>query len=536
MHTSIPLSRLAGYPQFLSQNSPDDGVLLNDPLDRLATLPPLDRYTAAHRASLVAALTEDLARWGAPPQALDAARMLAEENAYAVVTGQQAGVAGGPLYTLYKAIGTVHAADALAALHPGHRFVPVFWIEADDHDFDEVSALTILDRSGAPATLRYDDGEKRPLHIGDRAVSAEGLDALESGLRELLQPTDFTDAALAILREAYGEPGGNLADGFARMLYAALGDTPLVLLCSRNRELKRLAADVIACEAADPLPLFNAVSGRGALLQGRGLPTPIAPKEGSLFLTYDGERRSLDLRDGRYAVRGTDITMSFAEAEEMARTEPERFSPKVSLRPLVQDAILPTALYLGGPSEVAYLNQLRDAYPLFGLHPSSVAPRPFVLLLEGKVARAVERAGIALDVLLDVGFDAAGMLVDKDTAEELELARARALEGLRAAFRELEPITRRIDPTLEKALGSAEAGAGKSTDDLVKRLGAALKKKQQTDIDRLNGARAMVMPGGELQERTITMLYFINKYGVEKFRAALDAIAIAPGELQVIEI
>jgi bacillithiol biosynthesis cysteine-adding enzyme BshC len=536
MQTSLPLASVAGYPSFLSAHSTDGGVLFNDPLDAIGALRPLDRFTASHRSSLVDALEEDLRRWGAPATALASAAQLREESAYAVVTGQQAGIAGGPLYTLYKAIGAVRAAERLADLHPGKSFVPVFWIEADDHDFEEVSGVTLPDRAGNVVTLRYDDGDARALHIGDRIVDAGALDALEAALREALQPTDFTDAALGLISSAYGGDGATLADGFARTLYALLGDTPLVLLSSRNADLKKLAADVIACEAAEPGLLFDAVSARTGAMAERGLPTPIAPKPGSLFITHEGERRSLDPVDGGYAVRGTDITMTHAEAAAMARSAPERFSPKVALRPLVQDAILPTALYLGGPSEVTYLDQLRDAYPAFDLAPSAVAPRPFVLLLEGEVSRAVERAGITLGTLLAEGFDAASMLVDGEIIDELEERKERALQGIASAFGELEEITKRIDPTLEKSLGAATAAASKGAEDLAKRLASALRKKQGTDIDRLNGARAMVMPLGELQERTLGMLYFINKYGLEKFREALAAITIEPGMLQVIEV
>jgi bacillithiol synthase len=536
MSDFIPLHNLASYPASLSRSSTEPGVLLNNPLSDLASLRSLDRFTPDHRSELVAALTDDLERWDAPQAALQSVEQLRDGTAYAVVTGQQAGLATGPLYTLHKAIGAVLAAQQLSQLHPGHRFVPVFWIEGDDHDFEEARRLQVLNRTGDPAALRYDDGNNRPLHVGDRMVSAEGLDRLIEELRESLLPTEFTDAVLGIVRAAYGRPEATLADGFARSMYAILGDTPLVIASSRNPRLKRLAADIFTAELQSPEALYKAVVTRSEQLKANGFLTPIAPKVGSLFITHEGERRALDYADGSYSVRGTDMTIDTTEAISIAQETPEVFSPNVALRPIVQDAIFPTAIYLGGPGEIAYLNQLRDAYGVYGLEASAIAPRPFVLLLEPKVRRVLEVLNIGLETLLAEEFDAAALLIDEALDAELEQAKDATLAKLLEAYQQMEAITKKIDPTLEKTLGAAGASATKAVDDFAKRLRSALKKKQGTEIEKLGMARQMVMPGDKLQERLLNPLYYMNKYGLDKFRAALGKIELCPGEMQVVEV
>ena len=197
----------------------------------------------------------------------------------------------------------------------------------------------MLNRTGDPVSLRYDDGIANPLHVGDRTVSAEGLNRLIEELRELLLPTEFTDGAFGLVSGAYGGSGTTLADGFARAMYAILGDTPLVIASSRNPRSKRLAADIFATELQNPNALYDAVVSRTALLQSEGFPTPIVPKVGSLFITHDGERRALDYSDGSYSIRGTDRTVDTTEAITMAHESPEVFSPNVALRPIVQEAI-----------------------------------------------------------------------------------------------------------------------------------------------------------------------------------------------------
>ncbi|MBS1912042.1 MAG: bacillithiol biosynthesis cysteine-adding enzyme BshC [Bacteroidetes bacterium] len=536
-HRTLPLADIPGYPPFLSTGSGNDIVLLTNGLASLEHLRSLERFTPEHRAALAEAIALDLERWNAPHAATEAAAALRSPETYAVITGQQAGLAGGPLYTLYKAIGAIRAAEDLARLHPEHRFVPVFWIEADDHDFDEVRMLTLLDRSGAPVTVAYDDGDRRPLHVGERRISTAGLASFLEEVRTALPATEFGDEALAMLQHAYdATDNATLADGFARALYAVLGETPLVLLSSRNAGLKRLAADVFARELSNPTLLFDALMARTSALAAEGLPTPIEPKPGALFITHNGERRALDYDGSGYTIRGAGERMTIARAAELAATQPERFSPKVALRPIVQDAILPTAVYLGGPSEVAYLRQIRDAYGAFGIEAPATGPRPFVLITDPKSRRALDAAKLELTALLEPDFDAAALLVDREMETRLEEAHARAMEKVEEARLELEEIVRAIDPTLEKSLGAAAAGATKSFDDLAKRAGSALRKKQSTEIERLNAARAFLMPRGELQERSLNALTLIARFGVERCRLALNAITMDVGVIQVVDM
>ena len=532
MSQTIPLSALAQYPPHLS-----DTHTSIDGAGSVATvaLRSIDRFDVEHRASLADALLADMLAWSAPPAALAAVEVLREPGSYAVVTGQQAGIATGPLYTLYKAIGAVRQARELEARYPEHRFVAVFWIEADDHDFDEARRITVLDRAGLARGIAYDDGDASPRHVGDRMVAREALDALESSLRETMMETEFTSEVTDLLESAYGA-AATLASGFARSLYGILGDVPLVVLSSRNARLKRLAADVFEREALEPATLHAALVERTAALADAGHATPISPKAGALFMTHDGARRSLDVTGDGYTLREAGTRYTREQIAEIARSTPELLSPNVALRPLVQDAILPTAMYLGGPSEVAYLDQVAGAYASFDLEAPQFVSRPFVLLLEPKAKRALEQAGLALEQILREDFNVAAHVVDETVEREIDDARERALAQMRSAVSELEALTRRIDPTLEKTLGATGASAEKGLDDFTKRLRSALKRRSQTEIDRLESARELVLPGGHLQERTLNALYYINKYGLERVRSVLGEVEVAEGVVQVVEV
>lgn len=532
--TTIPLSELGPqFPRFLTETTDDPSLLLDGaPPDDLRDISGISED---HRQSLVESILSDLSHWHAPESARSAAQGLAETNAYAVVTGQQAGFATGPMYTIYKALGAIVLAKRYAEAFPDATFVPVFWIEGDDHDFEEARTVVLAELSGDARTLRYDDGDESRRHVGDRAVDSTGLEAFLTEAREILGDTDFTDDLFTTIREAYGADA-TLADGFARTMYGLLGDTDLVLVSSRNPGLKRLAAEVFATEAADPELLFEAVKGRTYELSGDDIPTPIDPKPGALFITHDGLRRSLVPDGDGYIIRDTDERLTRADASDLARSQPERFSPNVALRPLVQDAILPTAVYVGGPSEVAYLRQLRDAYPMFGMSQPAIAPRPFVTLVERKAERGLEQTGVDIRKLFDPEFDPATFLLDEETERELERITTEAGEMISKGFSLLESLTNDLDESLTKSLEASSHKAGKELENFSGRLRGALKRKNETAIKRIDNSRSLLLPGGSLQERAMNPMYFVNKFGLETFRAACNAVDLAPGSMQFISL
>ena len=531
MPQNIPLAALAQYPSYLtSRDGNARSAIVNELRD-------LARFDPEHRATLVDAIMTDLTAWSAPPAAVEAASLLREPGSYAIVTGQQAGIATGPLYSLYKAIGAIRVARDAAIRHAGHQFVAVFWIEADDHDFDEARRIGVIDRSGTTRTLSYDDGDAAPRHVGDRVVQHEAFASFIEELRATLIETEFTTEMVSALEHAYLSEGATLASGFARCMYAILGDVPLVMVSSRNPRLKWLARDVFERDARDPDALFASLRSRTDELRAAGATTPITPKRGSMYMTHDGARRAIDAQDDNtYTLREVGVRYSREELASLVLASPEMFSPNVALRPIVQDAVLPTAAYVGGPSELAYLEQVIGAYGAFELEPPELTPRPFVLLMEPKARRVLEQAELTIEEVMSAGFSAADHAIDERMDAEIEEIRERAITATRDALEQFSDLTKRIDPTLEKALGATGAGVEKSIEDFSKKLRSALKRKSQTVIDRIETARELILPDRELQERTLNAAYYINKYGLERFGSALNDVESVGGVMQVIDL
>ncbi|MBI2186287.1 MAG: bacillithiol biosynthesis BshC, partial [Acidobacteria bacterium] len=181
-------------------------------------------------------------RRGAPPDALDATARLRDPRTIAIVTGQQAGLFGGPLFTLLKALTAVRLAERVAAEHRVPA-VAVFWIDAEDHDWDEVKACGVLDSELNPAEIALG----RLPRAGEGPVARVGLDesidAAIDALAAHLPATEFTAPLLETIRGAY-RPGTTMVDAFGRLLDAVLGSRGLIVFDAADPAAKPLAAPI----------------------------------------------------------------------------------------------------------------------------------------------------------------------------------------------------------------------------------------------------------------------------------------------------
>ncbi|MBA3297585.1 MAG: bacillithiol biosynthesis cysteine-adding enzyme BshC, partial [Acidobacteria bacterium] len=302
------------------------------------------------RADLAALVAVQQAHRNAAPEARSAVATLAQPDTVAVLTGQQAGVFGGPLFTILKAITAIQLARRTAAEH-GVATVPVFWVDAEDHDWDEVRSATVLDADSRPRRVELDPVEGAGLlPIGALSLTHD----IESKLAELeasLAQTDFTEWTLSALRAAW-RPGEGMATAFAHWLEGLLGPFGLVVFESGDPAAKPFVADLFARELQFPGKTAALAAAAGDAMSKSGHAPQVVPQAENLSLfKLDGPRRAIRRREDQFAI-GDDIQSPSALAAE-AVAHPERFSPNVLLRPIVEDAIFPTICYVAGPGELA---------------------------------------------------------------------------------------------------------------------------------------------------------------------------------------
>lgn len=461
-------------------------------------------------ARIAEILAAQQARRGAPPAAREAAARLADANAVAVITGQQAGAFGGPLFTLLKAVTAIQLARRAASEHHA-LVVAVFWVDAEDHDWEEVRSCTVLDAEFQPRTLTLAE----PEGAGELPVAALDLDdRIGQTLDELaaaLGTTDFSEWAMSGLRGAY-RPGAGVADAFARWIETLLGPFGLVVFDSADPAAKPLAAPVFTRELQSPGRTAALAASAGEVLGSRGHQPQVVPQPDSVSLFHlDGARRPIR-RQGDGLIVGDHSFTTEALAKETA-SHPGHFSPNVLLRPIVQDTLFPTICYVAGPSELAYLGQLGGVYEQFGVPMPLMYPRASATLVDSSTARFLSKYDFPLEDLHPQDESALNRLLHSQLPPEVEQSLTEAEEAMRRAMQRVIDAMPLLDPTLA---GAAKTTVGKMEHDLrglQSKVIHAAKRRDETLRRQFTRVQAQIFPMGHAQERTLGVVYFLNRYG-----------------------
>ena len=450
------------------------------------------------RGAVSAALLELNARLGASHAVLAACRRIADPGVLVVAAGQQTGLLTGPMYTVVKALTAAALARRLEAL--GQPAVPVFWAASQDADAAEMNHARILDAGERLHTLRVDLPANRPagstpLEAGWVERAAAWIER-ESGLPYAL------DAGL-LVRDAAGS-SKTYAEWFAAILLRILAAQAIPVLDPMQPALAALAAPLLAAELDAPARSAGAITEAGRSLASAGLPAQLHRRADAtnLFLEEDGERHALRVRDGRLATPAREYTA--ARLRSILAAEPWRITPAAGLRPVVQDLILPTAVAVVGPSELAYVAQLKGVYALHDLEPALPWLRPSVTVVEPPVQRMLSARGLDLASFLSdpAGAELRAQVDAAGLALALQTARAQvqgALDMLRGRFDAL------VDESLAGSVERSRRGVLGHLERLERLAARAQAGKDATVASQFRRLRAHLLPGGLPQERSLTV-------------------------------
>jgi bacillithiol biosynthesis cysteine-adding enzyme BshC len=481
-------------------------------------------------ASLIRAQQE---RRGAPPEALAASAQLRDPGAVAIVTGQQAGLFGGPLFTLLKALTALRLADQVRT-EQAVPVVPIFWIDAEDHDWDEVRTCGALDTEQTPRTVSLSD-----LPGADHGpVAGVRLDhSIESAVGELaamLPTTEFTSDLLNQLRRAY-TPGRGMAEAFGRWLESVLGPQGLVVYDASDRDAKMLVADLFAHEVEHPGETARLATEAGSRLVAAGYHAQVTPTPDSVALFHLNNGRHAIHHNGSAFVVGEE-RLSREDLLARIRQQPETFSPNVLLRPLVQDTLFPTICYVAGPNELAYLAQLREVYAAAGLPMPLMYQRATATIVDSNAMKFLTRHHVAFESLRAQDEAALNDLLQAQLPATVEAAVHDTLRAIEERMAEVAREVTQVDATLE---GATRSTLTRMQDDLKKlhaKIIQAAKRKDETLKRQFHHARSLVFPGGHPQEREVGFVYFLNKYGPALVERLGDDLPVDMGQHWVITI
>jgi bacillithiol biosynthesis cysteine-adding enzyme BshC len=483
-----------------------------DPAERDAWSQAIARAQAypRNRQRVAEILEAQQERRGASAEAKAATRRLADPKTVAIVTGQQAGLFGGPLFTLLKALTAVKLAEQVTKAH-GVPAVAIFWVESEDHDWKEVSSCPVLDADMHLRTITLGT----PPGAGEGPVSSITLDpsviAAVDSLRSTLPATEFTAATIEALSQAY-RPGAGMSEAFGRWLGSLLGRFGLIVYDSSEPDTKALAAQVFTRELESPGATTTLATERGHALVELGYHAQVIPHEDNVALfRLDGIRQTVHYRQGAFVVGETKVPKS--DLIEESRRRPERFSPNVLLRPVVQDTLFPTVCYVAGPNELAYLAQLRPIYEHFGVPEPLMVQRATLTLIDSAGARFLTRHQLAFDTLQPDNEAALNHLLEHQLPKSVEDAFEEVSRAVETGMARLVEAVPSIDPTLGGATRSSLGRMQHDLHALHEKIIHAAKRRDDTLRRQFARVRAQAFPDGHPQERAVGFVYFLNRYG-----------------------
>lgn len=479
------------------------------------------QYPAERRAQVAAVLERQNREFGASEKTLANIQRL-REGAAAVVTGQQAGLFGGPVFSVLKALTAVSLAEKAGA-------VPIFWVATEDHDLAEVNTVN-LPAGDHIQKFTVNVPHTEGASVGTIAFTDE-ITAATAQLEALFGQSEISE----LLADSYRK-GETFGTAFAKFYMRVFADMGVIFLDPLDPELHQIAQPVYraALEKADAIN--HALVERNQQLESTGYhaQVKVTPSHTLCFYLEDGVRTPVRHHDREFFIGERKLP-----AEELLQeTErcPERFTANVLLRPVIQDYLLPTLCYIGGPAEIAYFAQIEVVYHKLAGRVTPILPRIFATLLEPRQAKLLDRYQLELPDLFAGPEKFRELVASRALPESILKSFDAAAQSLEHALAVIQAPLEKLDKTLVDAADNAGAKMRYQLQGIRDKAARAEARKNTEVLRHADELLSTLYPNKELQEREVGAAYFLLKYG----RAALEQIKAAArtacGEHQVITI
>ena len=486
LHQSLPLAITGAFPalflDYIAQKEELKPFYGHYPtLENFKKQIDLKQTDATTRATLVAALERQYATISDKPDL----QILAKPNTFTVTTGHQLNIFTGPLYVIYKIVTVINLARQLKTAYPDHDFVPIYWMATEDHDFEEISYFNLFGKKYTWQTQQKGAvGRMNPRELGEALkILPERVPLFE---KAYLQHDNLADAVRCYMNDLFGNEG-------------------LICIDGDDAVLKKMFLPVIEDE------LFAQHSQQAAnqstqQIEALGYHTQISAREINLFYLDDQLRERIVQENGEYRVLNTELRFSEVEIRQMARQNPEKFSPNVVLRPVYQEMILPNLAYIGGPSEVPYWLQLRGVFAHFSLSFPILLPRNFGLYVNTTSQKRLERLGVSIEELFGDEAKLRKQFVAQNSTATLTLTEEKT--AFQTLFSTILTKALLVDKSLEGTVNAEKTKLQNALENLEKRIQKAEERHYETELNQLLGIKHKLFPNGGLQERSDNFLNF----------------------------
>ena len=479
-------------------------------------------YPAERRQAVAAILERQNREFGAGEKTLANIERL-RQGAPAVVTGQQVGLFGGPLYCMLKAVTAAVQAEKAGA-------VPVFWLATEDHDFEEINHVNL------PAA---DHLQKFSVNVAHAENAPVGKIAFGDEITAAVQQVQalFGGSEVAEMLAGAYRPGENFGSAFAKFYAKAFAELGIIFLNPLDAELHRVCAPVFR-EALEQAESINQrLLARNEQLESAGYhaQVKVTPSHTLCFYFEDGARAPVRLEgDGGFVAAAR--RFSRQEILDEAERCPERFSANVLLRPILQDYLLPTLFYLGGPAEIAYFAQIETVYRAIAGRVTPVLPRFFATVVEPRQAKLLDRYGMELTDLFAGPEKLKETIAARGLPESITRSFDAASDHLEKALQLIQEPLEKLDKTLVDAAANAGSKMRHQLQTLREKAARAEARKDSEIQRHADELSTLLFPNKELQEREIGAAYFLLKYGAGVVGQLKESLTQGCAEHQMVRL
>jgi len=452
-----------------------------------------------HRDILVAELEKQYAAVPPSPEVQQNIRLLHDANTFTITTAHQPVIFTGTLYFVYKILHVIKLAAWSKEQLPQYNFIPVFYMGSEDADLDELGSIWLNNekivwetaQTGAVGRMNTGGLEKIIARIdGELSVQPHGKDLVK------------------LLRDCYLD-SADIQTATFKLIHALFARFGLVVLIPDNAAFKRLLLPVFEDD------LFQQGSSTivaGTIEQlGQHYKVQANPREINLFYLKDAVRARIEQDGEAWKVTGTPIRFTKEQLQQELREYPERFSPNVILRGILQETILPNILFVGGGGELAYWLELKGVFEYHAVPYPILVLRNSFLIAEKKWKQKIERLGFNITDFFRPEQELLTRLVTRNTAVALKLEDE--LQRVKQFYDELKSKAGAIDKTLEQHIEALRAKTTRPLYELEKKMLRAEKRKHKDELRQIHTIRENLFPMNSLQERIDNFMPWYARWG-----------------------
>ncbi len=523
------INEFENVKEFYSKNFRDDK-------DFLKTFSKLEEYERPHKKEIAKIIANQYSNFKISKQTTSHIKALELRNTFAIVTGQQVSLFGGPMYTLYKTITAIKLSNLLNEKYSDYNFVPIFWMETDDHDFNEVASVSTIDKDNKFTTFTYDDGLEEEVNRGSvgNIIFNQNINSILDDLDNSLRDNEFKDEIITLLKDCYQE-STTFKEAFKKLLFNLFDEYGLIIFDPQDSAVKDLLLPIFEKEITSFATHTTTNVLRSAELE-EVYHAQVKVKPINLFYSDETGRHLIEPTEKGFRFKGKRKKLNEEELLNLLYFDPTAFSPNVLLRPICQDYLFPTVAYVGGPSEISYFAQVIPNYSFFDIVSPILFPRSSATIMEMRQLATMERYNLSLSDFT-CGENILIEKVIKQISEfNFDELFAKSELDIKTTLDELKNNLLTVDKALEQPIEKSIARIEQTILMLKEKSRNAEEQKHQTVVNQIRKIRNTIFPNNTLQEREISFIYFAHKYGIDIVKWIMSELKTNKIEHQILEV